>query len=299
MRSCSGCVGRQKYRVAMAILLAIGMSACGSDSSSEDSSESAPAGQTAQATEEFGLSATELAKRIEATEALIGACMADAGFEYVALDSVTVLEAMSSDQTATTVSDEEYVQQYGLGITTQFDKPIVVFGAGAENMSFLASLPEGDQVAFRRTLWGDHPDWNHVRALEQEDFSPTGGCTRSAAEQQYSADELSGSYVNPSDALIEQDPRMIAAIAAWSECMGEEGFQYDTPDQVENDLRDRLEAITQGQDAASLSGASADALAELQGEELAIGGVFVECEEEHIEEVEAQVEAEVFGAPQD
>lgn len=291
--------GGCKRWVAIGALVAIVVSGCGSDSSSDDSQGSAPEGQTAQATEEFGLSATELAARIEGTETLIATCMTDAGFQYVALDSVSVLKAMSSDQTATGVSDEEYVQQYGLGITTQFDKPTIVFGAGPENASFLESLPEADQVAFRRTLWGDHPDWNHIRALEEEDFSATGGCTRSAAEQTYALDELSGTYVNPSDTLIEQDPRMIAAIAAWSDCMREEGFEYDTPDQVENDLRDRLDAITQGEDPESLSSASADALAELQGEELAIGGVFVECEEEHIEEVEAQVEAEVFGAPQD
>lgn len=280
----------------MGTLVVLVASGCGGGDSSSDETDP---GQTEQATEEFGLSATTLAKRIEDTEALIAKCMSAAGFQYVALDSVSVLQAMSSDQTAAGISDEDYVKQYGLGITTQFDKPIVAFGAGPENTSALDSLSATEQVAFRRTLWGDRPDWNHVRALEDEDFSATQGCTRSAAEQTYSADELSGSYVNPTDVLIEQDPRMIAAIAAWSDCMREEGFQYDTPDQAENDLRDRLEAITQGQDPQTLSGASLAALTELQGEELAIAGVFTDCEEEHIDEVQAQVEAEVFGAPQD
>lgn len=281
--------------VVMSTLVVLVVSACGGDSSSDETDP----GQTGQATEEFGLSATDLAKRIEDTEALIATCMSNEGFQYVALDSASVLSAMTTDQTAPGLSDEDYVKQYGLGITTQLDKPIVEFSAGPENTTLLDSLPAGEQVAFRRKLWGDRPDWNLVRALEEEDFSATQGCTRSAAEQTFSADELSGSYVNPTDVLIEQDPRMIAAIAEWSDCMREEGYEYDTPDQAERDLRDRLETITKGQDPQTLSGPSLDALTELQGEEVAMAGVFTDCEEEHIEEVQAQVEAEVFGAPQD
>ena len=289
-------VGGRSRQLIFGALIGLVVSACGSDEASEDT---VAEGQTTQATEEFGLSAAELARRIEDTEALIATCMTDAGFQYVALDSVSVLDAMSSDQTAAGISDEDYVKQYGLGLTTQFDRPIVAFRAGPENTAYFDSLPQTDQVAFERNLWGERPDWNHVRALEEEDFSATGGCTRSAAEQTFSADELSGTYVNPTDTLIEQDPRVIAAIAAWSDCMGEEGFDFGTPDQAENDLRERLDAITQGQDPATLTGAAADELTELQGEELAIAAVLVDCEDEHINDVKAQVETEVFGAAQD
>jgi hypothetical protein len=268
------------------------LAACGGDSSSTGST---PDSTGNGAPEEFGLSLTELAARIEDTEALIATCMTDAGFQYVAVDFVSIKEAMGSDKSAPGLSSEDYVKQFGLGITTQFDKPLVTFGAGPENTAYLDALPASDQVAYRRALWGEATDWNHARALEEEDFSETGGCTRAAAEQTYSANELTSAYVNPADVLVEQDPRMIAALKDWSECMRAEGFEYDNPDQAEVDLRERLDAITQGQDPTTLTGPALDALHELQGEELAIAALLTSCEEDHIEPVQDAVESEIYG----
>ena len=187
------------------------------------------------------MSLEDLTTRVEDTEQLIARCVADAGFDYVAVDFVTIKQAMDSDETAPGLSDDAYLAQYGLGITTQFDKPLVVFGAGPQNSAYLAGLPESDQVAFRRALWGEAADWNHARALEEEDFSQTGGCTRAAADQLYSAGELSGTYINPADRLVEQDPRMIDAITAWSDCMTTDGYDYTHPDQVADGLTQRLD----------------------------------------------------------
>ena len=265
---------------------------CGKTGSSDASSDVAGG----SAPEEFGLSLAQLTTRIEDTERLIATCMSDAGFGYVALDFASVKQAMDSDQTVAGVSDEDYVKQYGLGITTQFDKPLIVFGAGPTNNTYVDGLPESDQVAFHRALWGETPDWNHTRALEEEDFSETGGCTRSAAQQTYTATELGGTYVNPGDQLVDQDPRMIAALKQWSECMRADGYEYDLPDQIDDDLRDRLDAITEGQDPATLTGPSLAALVELQGEELAIAAVYLTCEEDIIEPVQAKVEAELYGS---
>ena len=265
---------------------------CGKTGSSDASSDVAGG----SAPEEFGLSLAQLTTRIEDTERLIATCMSDAGFGYVALDFASVKQAMDSDQTVVGVSDEDYVKQYGLGITTQFDKPLVVFGAGPTNNTYVDGLPESDKVAFHRSLWGETPDWNHTRALEEEDFSETGGCTRSAAQQTYTAAELGGTYVNPGDQLVDQDPRMIDALKQWSECMRADGYEYDLPDQIDDDLRDRLDAITEGQDPATLTGPSLAALVELQGEELAIAAVYLTCEEDIIEPVQAKVEAELYGS---
>ena len=276
---------------------------CGGGGSSSDTAITSGTAGTTDTTavttdgppEEFGLSLADLTTRVEATEQSIASCMADAGFQYVALDFVTVKAAMDSDQSAPGLSDDDYVAQYGLGITTQFDKPLVVFAAGPQNNAYLEGLAEPDQVAFRRTLWGENVDWNHARALEEEDFSQTGGCTRTAADQLYSAAELSGTYVNPADTLVEQDPRMIDALAAWSQCMAADGYDYTHPDQVTDDLTERLDAIAQGQDPATLTGPALDALHELQGEELAVSALLTSCEEDNIEPVQATIEAEVFG----
>ena len=271
------------------------MASCGSNSPSSATPDSAAA---PVAPEEFGLTLAELAARIEATESLISTCMTDAGFQYIAVDFVSVKKAMDSDQTAVGISNEEFVKQFGLGVTTQFAKPIVIFGAGPENTAYLDGLAAADQVAFRRALWGETPDWNHARALEEEDFSETGGCTRAAAEQTYTATEVGGGYINPVDKRLEQDPRMVAALGTWSDCMNAEGYKYDHPDHVDDDLRERLDAITLGQDPTTLTGPALDALTELQGEELAIASVFLGCEEEHIVPVEEIIEAELYGAPQ-
>jgi hypothetical protein len=269
-------------------------SACGSNSAASGSSGNpvnvAPA--------EFGLSQAQLDTRIEETEKLIASCMTAAGFSYVALDAVTVKKAMSSDQSAPGVSSEEYVKQFGLGITTQLDKPLITFGAGPENNATIAGLPVSDQVAYKRALWGEAVEWNHARALEQEDFSETGGCTRTAAEAKYSATELNGSYVNPGDKLIAQDPRMIEAMKKWADCMRADGYEYDNPDQVDDDLHQRLDAIVQGQDPKTLTGPALDALHALQGEELAIAAKLTTCEQDIIEPVQAKIEAELYGGPQ-
>jgi hypothetical protein len=263
-------------------------------------STSAGGGETKSATrgapEEFGLTLAQLASRVDETERLIADCMRLAGFQYVPLDFATVKEAMASDKSAPGVTSEDYIKQFGLGITTQFDKPIVVFGAGPTNSETLHGLAEAAQLAYKRSLWGEAPDWNHVRALEEEDFSETGGCTRSAAERTYKPAELFGTYVNPADKLLEQDPRVIAATKKWAACMRADGFQYDNPTQVDDDLRLQLAGITRDQNPRTLTGPALDTLTALQDQERAIAARLTTCEEEHLEPVVAKVEAELTGA---
>lgn len=272
-----------------AALLGATLAACGGDDGGSAETES-------NVPEEFGLTLAQLAARVDQTEQLIATCMKAAGFDYVAIDFSTVKDAMASDQTAPGLSDDAYLKQFGLGVTTQFKKPIIEFGAGPQNTTHMNGLPQPDQVAFRRSLWGEQVEWNHARALEEEDFSQTGGCTRSSAEKTYTPEELTGAYINPADKAIEQDPRMIAALGKWSECMQEDGYAYDHPDQVATDLRDQLAAIVQGQDPTTLSGPSLEALKKLQGEELAIAEIHTSCEEDHIEPVQLKIEAELYGA---
>jgi hypothetical protein len=300
---------RLPFALALAASLVAG--ACGSSSNSSDPSAVAAAtpdpaaggvldesGQPRFGSEEFGLTTEELATRIEQTEAAIGGCMTAAGFEYVAVDFATVYEAMGSDGSAPGVSDEDYLAQFGFGITTQFDDPVVANGKGEQNVAIFDSLAEGDQVAYLRELYGDDETATLARALEDEDFADTGGCTRSAAEQFFSPDELSGSYVNPGDVVIDQEPRMIAAIEEWSTCMRDEGYDYANPDALDDDLAEQLDAIIDGVDPQTLGGSALDALTELQGFELAVAPVATECEEEHIDPVQEQIETEIYGAPQ-
>ncbi len=273
----------------VSLLLAFVLSACGPSNSA--TTKTGPS----RAPEEFGLTLQQLAGRVETTEQRVAACMQKAGFTYIPLDFATIKTAMSTDKSAPGLSTEEYAKQFGLGITTQFDKPIVTFGAGETNNTYSDSLPELDQIAFRRSLWGETPEWNHVRALEEEDFSQTGGCTRTSAQQTYKPTELAGTYLNPADKLLQQDPRVIAATKKWAQCMRANGFEYDNPNQIDEDLYQRLNAITQGQDPKTLTGPAIEALTDLQGQERAIATLLVTCDEQHLEPVVAKVEAELYG----
>ena len=53
-------------------------------------------------------------------------------------------------------------EQFGYGISTQFDKPAVDLGLGEQNTRILAGLASTDQVAYLRTLYGEN-DRSHLR----------------------------------------------------------------------------------------------------------------------------------------
>lgn len=251
-------------------------------------------------TEEFGLTEAELVESVEAVEQLIATCMSEAGFEYFPVDYATVRQAMDADKAVGGLTTEEYAAAYGYGISTQppggANSPAVI-GLGEQNMQIFNSLSQPDQNAYNYTLFGENTDATFAVSLEAEDFSETGGCTRTAIEQVFSPEELGAAYYNPSDALIEQDPRVIAAISAWSNCMREAGFDYDNPEEIESDLEDRLDAILGGADPETLSPAAQADLTELQGEEQATAVADLECELKFIEPAVRQVETELYGAP--
>jgi hypothetical protein len=262
---------------------------------------SAPEGDPANlpGTEEFGMTEEELVQSIEKVEELIAKCMGDAGFEYVPVDVGTVRKAMTADKSAPGLSSEEYAATYGYGISTQppgGQASPAVIGLGEENISTFNNLSEADQDAYNHTLFGENAEATFAVALEAEDFSETGGCTRTAVEQVFSPEELTTAYYNPGDARIEQDQRVIEAIKAWSDCMRQAGFDYSTPEEPEPDLEDRLEAILNGADPAELSAAGQAELTELQGEERAIAVADLECAAKFVEPVVQQVETELYGA---
>lgn len=224
--------------------------------------------------------------------------MREAGFEYIPVDFVTVRRAMLADKTAPGLTDEQYREQFGYGISTQFDKPAVDLGLGEQNTRILNALAPADQTAYLRTLYGEIEEATFAVSLEAEDFSETGGCTRSAVEQVFDEDELNPNYVNPGDVLISEDPRVVAATEAWSECVGEQGFEYNNPDEIEDDIQERFDAIIEGQDPESLTGSALEALTELQGEERAVAQIDFDCGEELLDPVIEEVESEIYGAPQ-
>lgn len=173
-------------------------------------------------TEEFRMSPRELVQAIESTEELIARCMRDQGFQYIAADYNTVRAGMTADKALPGLSEEEFISRYGFDVSTFYtgmppqlssDYSPARIGLGARNVQIFRSLSSADQVAHNRALLGEDTGTTLAVALEIEDLSRTGGCTRKAVSQVFKADQLKAAHYNPQDALINKDPRMKAALS--------------------------------------------------------------------------------------
>ena len=276
---------------------AIVLSACGGGDGSA-SAEGEPAGKAKlPGIKEFGLTEEQFAEHVEKTQALIAKCMTEAGFEYVPVDVKTVEAAQQRVRTDPGYTRRTYKEKWGLAVTTRFDDPVRDIGLGP-NLQIWKRLPKADQEAYSRTLWGDDPTADFVFTLDEEDFSSTGGCTRKAVEQVFTAEQLKGTYVNPKDVLVDSDPRIVAARRNWSKCMRSHGYDYrEDQDEIIEEYGERLDELLDGDDPASLTGQRAAALRKLQQEEIAVSLADLDCQIKHTDQVYRQVEIEVYGQP--
>ena len=104
-------------------------------------------------------------------------------------------------------------------------------------------------------------------------------------------------YYNPKDALINNDPRMQAALRSYATAMREAGFDYNHPDEVESDVRERLMALTNGGSILldQMTAEQLSALEELQDYELRVAAKNLELQEELFDPVEERIERELFA----
>jgi hypothetical protein len=257
--------------------------------------------------EEFGMNKKELYIAIENVEMQISQCMSAAGFEYIAADYNTVRRGMTSDKSLPGMGERQFIQQYGFGISTLYTglapqlsklRTPAQIGLGEQNVQIYQSLSPADQVAYSHTLFGEHPDATFAVALETEDFSRTGGCTRSAIEQFFTPEQMNATFINPFDALVDQDPRMVAANAEFAGCLRTAGFEYNHEKEIEPDIRKKLDAITGGAPLEALSSDARAALTKLQVYERALAAATLDCERRYLDPVADQVELEYYAGPQ-
>ena len=256
--------------------------------------------------EEFGLSPRQLVQAVEKVEAEIARCMRGQGFEYIAVDYDTVRKGMGADKNLPGVSEGDFVDKYGFGVSTLYTglapqlqtgySPGKI-GLGERNVSIYKSLSAASQVAYTRALFGQHADATFAIALERENFARTGGCTRKGVEQAFAPDQLTATYYNPKDALINKDPRMKTALRQYGEQMRKLGFDYAHPDEVEADVRKRLDALTQGESipADKMSPEQVKALKALQDYERRVAKKNHELTEKLFDPVEEQIAKEMFA----
>jgi hypothetical protein len=271
----------------------------------------APAITAAQApkglgTEEFGMSPRELVQAIEKTEELIARCMREQGFKYVAADHNTVRAGMAADKRLPGLSEEEFVSRYGFGVSTFYtglppqlstDYSPARVGLGERNVQIFRGLSPADQVAYNRALLGEDVTSTFAVALETEDLSRTGGCTRKAVAETFKPDQLKASHYNPQDALINKDQRMKAALGFWQREMKKAGFDYGHPDEIEPDLRNRLSTLTEGGKllVAKMSADQKAALRKLQDFERVVAAKSFKMQEEVLTPVEERIQEELFS----
>lgn len=257
-------------------------------------------------TEEFGLSERELVEKIEAVEALIAKCMREHGFQYIAADYKTVRKGMAADKTLPGLNEKAFIARHGYGISTLYTgKPPQLadgynrgkIGLGEQNVRIYKNLSPADKVAYNRALLGEDTNPTFAVALEIEDFSRSGGCTRTAIAQVFKPEQLKATYYNPKDALVNQDPRMKAALATFADALRKAGYDYSHPDEIERDLGKRLHAITKGRPLEQLSADARAALKKLQDYERALAVVAYDLETRIVDPVAARVERELYARP--
>jgi hypothetical protein len=292
--------GRRRGRrttalAAVAVLLAV--TGC----QSNGGSDTAPGkGKPLPGIKEMGLTEVQFAQHIEKTQALIAKCMADAGFEYVPVDVKTIEAAQARVRQDPGYTRREFKEKWGLAVTTRFDDPVRDTGLGP-NLKIWKSLPAADREAYAHTLWGDDPTdplAEFVFAFDEEDFSSTGGCTRKAVAQVFTPAQLKGSYVNPKDVLVENDPRIIEAQDNWTKCMRARGYDYeDDQDEIIEEYETRLEELVGDDDPTKLTGSRLAALHRLQQQEIKVSLADLDCQIKYTDDVFREVEIEIFGQP--
>jgi hypothetical protein len=256
--------------------------------------------------QEFGLTERELVQKIEQVEAQIASCMRAQGFEYIAVDAETVRRGMGADKQLPGLEEKDFVAKFGFGISTHYTgkAPQVAtgyspgkIGLGRRNVQIFQGLSPADQVAYSRALFGEHADATFAIALDAEDFSRCGGCTRAAIEKAFDAKQLDAAYYNPKDALIKRDPRMKAALREYSAAMRAAGFDNEDPDALEMEIWERLDAITGGNTVPleELSPEQLAALEELQDYERRLATTSFELEVRLVDPVEDRIERELYA----
>lgn len=276
--------------VGLAVGLVIALGACGGGSGGDRQS-------SATLDEQVGLEGDAILQRQARAEALIRDCMKAQGFDYVPVDPVAQRAALVGSRS---MSEEEFNQQFGYGITTLYEQRLQQASTGP-NERIRAALGPADQVAYDRALYGDDPTATFAVALDTGDFTRLGGCLKQATERVFGGASLLETITSKLDDLDERilaDARMVDAVKGWSRCMQQAGYDFSAQDDVDETLKSELEAIVGPPDATTatpggtLPESERAALQSLQREEVVMVRNDIECEKKHITAVEEKVRAE-------
>lgn len=284
--------GRRSRRRLIAVGLACalaGLAGCGGDKADAAKDE-------LPLEEQLGLGDEGIRLRQANAENLVRDCMKAQGFDYVPVDPSAQQAALTGAQG---MSEVDFEKQYGYGITTLYEQRRQLAVAGP-NKTIRDSLSEPDRKAYDKALHGDDATATFYDAVDTGDFTRLGGCMKSATEQVFGGADVLTSLSAKLDELddkIRADAKMVKAVKDWSACMREAGFDgLGEQEEVDEVLAQKLEEIVGSPEEAAETGAVPEydkaALAALQQEEVAMVAADINCEEEHVEDVEEEVTAD-------
>lgn len=228
-------------------------------------------------------------ERHDLVEQLTAACMAGRGFDYVPVP----LEELTTGpfDEAYALPADEFAAEYGYGVTTLASPS--TDPAPDPNHRIHDSLPDPEQEAYRRALWGEG-------VADGDDSSA--GCQMLATQQVYGTDggdaaELHKRFKELFDQLntlwerIEQDPRLRNVNPDWVACMSEAGYPgFNRPHEARQSVFDAMAALR------AAGEPDPQDVAKLREYELALAPVDHHCRAVHIEgprrEVAYELEAE-------
>jgi hypothetical protein len=252
--------------------------------------QSAATGGTIE--DQLGFTRKGVAAASAMVENSIAACMKAEGFEYVPTDPVAQQAALTGKAN---MSDEEYEQQFGYGITTLYGRGTAQSDPNARIRSQLA---EADRAAYDRALSGGNPEQTFAFAVDTGEFTELGGCTKKATNEAFGGSQLLQRLQRKLDELddsIAADQRMVRAQTAWQACIKTAtGENYEDAESIEEEIAQRFESIVgsvvpAGQVAADGVEVDMAALRTLQQDEMTLYNQDRACEKKHIDAVETKV----------
>ena len=285
--------GRRRHIIVAALVCVPLLAGCGESKSGGSASGSQAAASTGGTIEDqLGFTRKGIAAASAKVQNSIAACMKAQGFDYVPVDSVAQQAALVGKPN---MSDAEFEQQFGYGITTLYGR------ASAQtdpNASIREGLGQADQAAYDRALSGGKPDETFAHAVDSGDFSQLGGCTKKATDQAFGGTALLQTLQRKLDELddsILADQRMVRAQEAWRACMKDAtGSDYEDSEAIEEEIRQRFERVAgsvvpPGEVAAPGTQVDQAALSKLQQDELDLFRKDFACEQKHITPVETKI----------
>jgi hypothetical protein len=287
--------GRRRYIIIAAIACVPLVAGCGESKSTASTSASQPAATGGTIEDQLGFTRKGVAAASAKVENSIATCMKGQGFDYVPVDSVAQQAALTGKPN---MSDAEFEQQFGYGITTLYGR------ASAQtdpNATIRAGLGEADRAAYDRALSGGKPDQTFAFAVDTGDFSQLGGCTKKATDQAFGGTGLLQTLQRKLDELddsIVADQRMVHAQEAWRTCMKDAtGNEYTDAESIEEEIKQRFEkavgsVVPPGEVAPPGAQVDQAALAKLQQDELDLFRTDSGCERKLIDPVESKVRQE-------